>query len=102
MHSSLTDHHEDIVALCRHHGVRKLDAFGSVLRSDFDERASDVDLLVEFDPAQAGSFANFLSLKESLEALFRRRVDLIELQALGNRRLRHHIDQSRAPLYAAA
>jgi predicted nucleotidyltransferase len=49
---------------------------------------SDVDILVEFDPSVAASFTNFLNLKESLEALFRRSVDLVELRAIRSRRLR--------------
>ncbi len=78
------------------HGVSRLEVFGSIVREDFDEKRSDVDILVEFDPAAAASFDNFLDLKESLEALFRRPVDLIELRAVRNRRLRHYIEQSRS------
>jgi hypothetical protein len=43
-----------------------------------------------------------LSLKESLEALFHRSVDLVELRAVRNRRLRHYIERSRRPIYEAA
>jgi hypothetical protein len=61
-----------------------------------------VDVLVEFEPRAANSFANFLSFKEALESLFGRRVDLVELRAIRNRRLRHHIEQSKSAVYAAA
>ena len=84
------------------YGVRKLELFGSILRQDFDPEHSDVDLLVEFEPSVAGSFANFLDLKEALEQLLGRPVDLVELRAIRNRRLRRHIEQSKSPLYAAA
>jgi len=63
---------------------------------------SDVDILVEFEPAAAASFQNFLDLKESLEALLGRSVDLVELHAVRNRRLRHYIEKSRSPIYDAA
>jgi predicted nucleotidyltransferase len=43
-----------------------------------------------------------LHLKESLEALFQRSVDLVELRAIRNRRLRYYIEQSKSPIYAAA
>ena len=76
--------------------------FGSVLRSDFDPQRSDVDVLVEFEPQVASSFANFLDLKEALEGLLRRPVDLVELHTIRNRRLRHYIEQSKSPVYAAA
>lgn len=67
----------------------------------FDADRSDVDILVDFDPSMASSFSNFLSLKESLEALLGRSVDLIELRAVRNRRLRHYIEQSKLPVYDA-
>lgn len=98
----IEDNLEEIGRLCRLYGVRKLELFGSILRQDFDPKRSDVDLLVEFEPSVANSFANFLDLKEALERLLARRVDLVELRAIRNRRLRHHIEQSRSPIYAAA
>jgi uncharacterized protein len=98
----IEDNLEEIGRLCRLHGVRKLEAFGSILRQDFDPQRSDVDVLVEFQPQVANSFSNFLDLKEALESLFGRRVDLVELRAIRNRRLRHHIEQSKSPVYAAA
>jgi hypothetical protein len=98
----ITDNLEEIGRLCRLYGVRKLELFGSMLRRDFDPERSDVDLLVEFEAGVANSFTNFLDLKEALEHLLGRRVDLVELRAIRNRRLRHHIEQSKSPVYAAA
>ena len=98
----IEDNLEEIGRLCRLYGVRKLELFGSILRQDFDPTRSDVDLLVEFEPSVANSFANFLDLKVALEGLLARRVDLVELRAIRNRRLRHHIEQSKSPVYAAA
>ena len=98
----INDNLEEIGKLCRLYGVRKLEVFGSILRSDFDPQRSDVDVLVEFEPRVASSFANFLDLKEALERLLGRPVDLVELHAVRNRRLRHYIEQSRSPVYAAA
>ena len=102
MPSLIDDNLDEIGRLCRLHGVRKLEVFGSVLRSDFDPQRSDVDVLVEFESRVASSFANFLDFKEALERLLGRPVDLVELQAVRNRRLRHYIEQSKSPVYAAA
>jgi len=102
MHPLFDDNREAIATLCRRHGVVRLEAFGSILRGDFDTDRSDVDILVEFEPAAASSFQNFLTLKESLEALLGRSVDLVELRAVRNRRLRHYIEKSRSPIYDAA
>jgi predicted nucleotidyltransferase len=102
MHPLIESNREAIGRLCRLHGVRKLEAFGSILRDDFDPMRSDVDVLVEFDPQRAGSFSNFLGLKESLEKLLGRRVDVLELRAVRNRRLRYYIEKSKSPVYAVA
>ena len=98
----IDDNLEEIGRLCRLHGVRKLELFGSILRSDFDPQRSDVDVVVEFEPQVANSFVNFLDFKEALERLLGRPVDLVELHAVRNRRLRHYIEQSKSPVYAAA
>jgi predicted nucleotidyltransferase len=102
MHPLIKNNLETIAGICRAHGVRSLQAFGSILRDDFDPARSDVDVLVEFETQAADSFSNFLNLKEALEGLFQRPVDLVESRAIRNRRLRYYIDQSKSPIYAAA
>ena len=102
MHPLIEHNREAIDGLCRLHGVPSLEAFGSILRAGFDAGRTDVDTLVEFEPQASDSFSNFLDLKESLEALFKRSVDLVELRAIRNRRLRYYIEQSKSPIYAAA
>ena len=102
MHPLIEKNSKEDAALCAHHGVRRLEAFGSILRNDFDADTSDVDILVEFDPSVASSFSNFLSLKDALAKLLGRPVDLVELKAVRNRRLRYYIEQGRAAIYDAA
>lgn len=74
----------EIAALCRQHHVRRLDVFGSAARGDFDPNRSDIDFLVEFDRSEPAAMTldTFLGLKESLEALFGRPVDLVDRQAV--------------------
>ena len=102
MHLLIEDNREAIARLCLLHGVSRLEVFGSIVREDFDTGRSDVDILVEFDPPIAANFTNFLSLKESLEVLLGRSVDLLELSAIRNHRLRRYIEQSKLPVYDAA
>jgi predicted nucleotidyltransferase len=59
-------------------------------------------LLVEFGQQAGASFSNFLDLKDSLEAVFGRSVDLVELRAIRNKRLRYYIEKSKSPVYVAA
>ena len=54
--------------------MRKLALFGSVLRDDFSS-ASDVDVLVEFEPGTRMGL-RFFSLQDELSKILRRQVDL--------------------------
>lgn len=102
MHPLIESNREAIAQLCRRHGVRRLEVFGSILREDFDPSRSDVDLLAEFEPGLSDSFGNLLDFKEAMEMLLGRPVDVVELKAIRNRRLRYYIEHSKSPLYAAA
>jgi hypothetical protein len=96
-------HHKlpDIRVLCISHQVRSLFAFGSVLRSDFGPE-SDIDLLVEFDSSsQANTFRNFFDLKEKLEHLLGRPVDLITTRSISNPFFKEEVDSTKTTLYAA-
>jgi predicted nucleotidyltransferase len=103
MVSLIDAHRARITALCRQYGVRRLDVFGSAIGPDFDSATSDVDLVVDFDPAHGGSALHrYFDLKRDLEDLFGRPVDLVELAALPDTRLKRHIARSKLPVYAAA
>jgi len=66
--------------LLRDVGVRRLGVFGSFL-GDRAHVDSDVDFLVEFDPARK-NFDNFWRLSEILEETLQRPVDLITVESL--------------------
>lgn len=57
MTSLIEQHHDEVAALCRRAGARRLDAFGSAVRDDFDPATSDLDFLVEFDELPPASYA---------------------------------------------
>lgn len=63
-----------IAEFCRRWHVRRLALFGSVLRDDFGP-ASDIDVLVEFEPGHIPGFA-FVDIQDELAAMFGRTVDL--------------------------
>lgn len=90
-----------IVELCSRHGVRRLVAFGSAVTERFDEGRSDVDFLVEFHTAVGGQFDAYFGLKEDLEALLGRPVDLVAPAALENPYLAASVARSGRELYAA-
>lgn len=61
-------------------GVMRIGLFGSFLH-DTSNDASDVDLLVEFEPGKK-SFDNFMTLSFRLEDVLKRRVELVTLESL--------------------
>jgi uncharacterized protein len=86
--------------LCRRFGVRRLDLFGSVADDRFDPARSDIDLLVEFDSSLPGGYAAaYFGLREALEALFGRTVDLVTEPALKNPHLRRRIASEKRLLF---
>jgi hypothetical protein len=89
-------------ALCRRHCVRQLDLFGSAVTDRFDPRCSDLDLLVVFDKLPPGAHADaFFSLKQDLESLFGRDVDLVTHAALENPYFRREVEAHRQTLFVA-
>jgi predicted nucleotidyltransferase len=102
MNVRLADYSDELSKLCTHYGVKRLELFGSGSREDFDLEKSDLDLLVEFaDSKPEGAFDRYFGLKEDLERLFRRPVDLVETQAITNPYFRQAVQQDRVLVYAA-
>jgi uncharacterized protein len=98
----LEGHRQALADLCKKYRVRRLDVFGSAARGDFDEEASDVDLLVEFDDMPHADRADaYLGFLTAVEALLGRRIDLVEVSAVRNPYLLRGIEESRELVYAA-
>ncbi len=92
-----------LVEFCRRWKISELSLFGSALREDF-RPDSDVDLIVSFAPGASWRFDDFLTMKEELEALFGRAVDLVErrlVETSENYIRRRHILSHLEPLYVA-
>ena len=94
-------HHEEVAQLCRRSGARRLDVFGSAIRDDFDPDRSDLDFLVEFDDVPPARYAQaYFTLKEGLEKLFGRPVDLVTGSSLANPYFRQRIASESRTVYA--
>lgn len=98
---SLTLDREAIVALCRQHGVARLSVFGSALTDRFDPNRSDVDMTVEFAPDLPDRFGAYFGLKEDLEQLLERPVDLLVRTAIDNPFFAAEVARTEEMLYAA-
>ena len=89
----------EIERICRRLPVRRLGLFGSALRKNFSQ-ASDIDVLVVFDPGEnIDLFDKYFELKEQLEEVFEREVDLVVDKEFRNAVLRESIDRTRIVVY---
>ena len=92
-----------LAQFCRRWKISELSLFGSALREDF-RPDSDVDLLVSFAPGVSWGFDDYLTMKEELEELLGRAVDLVErrlVETSENYIRRKHILSHLEPLYVA-
>jgi predicted nucleotidyltransferase len=93
--------HKSIANLYRRHVVRELALFGSILRDDFNG-SSDLDVAVSLGTPKGESLARqYFDLKQELETLFARSVDLVELEAMPDTRLKRIIERTKVPIYGA-
>ena len=97
---NLIDTNKDkLIELCNKHMVKELYLFGSILTEKFND-TSDVDLLIQFNQIELlDYFDNYMELKEELEQLFHRPVDLVENQAIRNPIFRKVIEREKQLIY---
>jgi predicted nucleotidyltransferase len=74
-----------IQAFCQRWKITRMEVFGSALTKDFSD-ASDIDLLVEFDPSFHRTLSDQIMMQEELEELFGREVDFIVKKTIQNSR----------------
>lgn len=92
---------DEVAALCRKYGVRRLDAFGSVTTDAFDPATSDLDFVADFADRSPGYANRYLFFAEALEALFGRSVDLLTEDMIKSPIFREEIEAHRTLVYEA-
>ncbi len=91
-----------MAALCRRRGVTRLEVFGSAARDDFDEARSDIDFLVKLpDDPKTSPLDAYFGLKDDLEALFGRNVDLVSVGSVRNPYIKASIERDRRLVFQA-
>lgn len=94
-------HKEQLFALCRRYGVRKLDLFGSAASGTFDDATSDLDFVVDFLDYGPGIARRFFDFATTTEALFGRPADFVFDSEMKNPYFRAMVNATREPLYDA-
>lgn len=100
LYSIIKDKSKEFKDTCKQHRVKKLYAFGSSITNSFDLNTSDIDLVVDLsikDPIEYGEA--LISLWDSLEVIFGRRVDLLTEDSINNPYLRKSIEATKKLIY---
>ncbi len=89
----------NIRSLCKQYGVSSFSVFGSVVRDDFKDN-SDIDFVVDFEEKDPLKYADlYFQFKDSLEKLFKRKIDLVEDRAIKNKYFRKELNETKILIY---
>jgi len=94
---------EQIQAFCQKWQITEFALFGSILREDFGSD-SDIDVLLTFSPTAKRGLTETLQMRDELQAIFGRNVDLIVKAAIErseNWLRRKNILESAQTIYAS-
>jgi len=95
----LTIGDDRLIDFCAQHGVQRLAIFGSLIGSGFND-ASDVDVLVDFEPDRTPGLLGLSAMELELEHSIGRRVDLRTYGDL-SRYFRDRVAAEAREIYAA-
>ena len=101
MNPIVSERKQDLARLCEERRVERLDVFGSAVTGDFDPETSDLDFLVTFreSAADGDAFKRQIGLKDALEALFGRKVDVVPERSITNEYFRANVEDTREAVY---
>ena len=88
---------------CQKWHITEFALFGSILRDDFHDK-SDIDILVDFSPTAKRGLLETLQMRDELQTLFDRKIDLIvkpALQRSDNWLRRQNILETAQTIYVA-
>lgn len=72
---------DKIADICRRYQIRELSLFGSQVRGDSTAK-SDFDFLVEFQPEAKIDYFDIFDIREKLEEIVKKKVDLVPKKGL--------------------
>lgn len=82
----VTEHLDEVRALCEKYSVKRLTLFGSAVKGTFDPETSDLDFVVEFLPGtrRSGLDDPYFDLLLGFQELLKLKVDLVERPSIEN------------------
>lgn len=91
---------DQIAEFCQRWKITEFALFGSILREDFRTN-SDIDILATFDPNAGWSLFDWVDMKDELETLCGRKVDIADKERLNNPYRRQEILRTHQVIYAS-
>ncbi|MBF2056822.1 MAG: nucleotidyltransferase domain-containing protein [Cyanobacterium sp. T60_A2020_053] len=74
---------QELINFCQENHIAELAVFGSILRDDFNNQ-SDIDFLITYSPLANRGLLEKIALKEKLEKMCHRPVDLVSKNTIKN------------------
>ncbi len=91
----------DLKRVCKSFGVQRLLSFGSINTDTFGPE-SDIDILVKFDQSETYNyFDRYFGLKEKLEVIFNRPVELVFEKEFKNPYFQESVNRTKRIIYEA-
>jgi predicted nucleotidyltransferase len=102
MQRIIEENKQKLIELCKKYNVQFMYVFGSASSEDFNE-SSDIDILISFkkDISIEKYTDSYFELRDKLEELFNRKVDLITENSLSNPYFIESVEETKRLLYAA-
>ncbi len=99
---AIEDRIDELRRLCVHFNVLRLELFGSATKRETRSEVSDLDFVVEFEPAAFDAYSeSYFGLLEALEQLSDSPVDLVVRSAIKNPYFLQSVEETRVPVYEA-
>jgi predicted nucleotidyltransferase len=97
----LIEKRNQIAALCRQFGIRKLEVFGSAATGAFEPETSDIDFIVDLGEYDDTVGARYMGLAAALEELLGRRIDLVTERSIRDPFFLTTVAKQRQTMYEA-
>ena len=94
----IAEHKAAVADACRELAVERLGVFGSATGPEFGPQ-SDIDVVALFDRAPGRMFSRYFELKERLERIFERPVEIVLEDSIKNPYFREAVERSRVIVY---
>lgn len=99
--AELTDHLDEIRALCGRYGIRALYVFGSAVHGTFDPATSDLDFAADLGDYGDDVARRYFGFISDLRNTLGRDIDVITTRSVGYERFLDEVSRTRVLLHAA-